>query len=148
MLDTDDEALWQLMGDEVHAIVPDNQKDLFLAAVKPVIQSADEALFWAECLCTDKLEHDDEGHVVVCAAGHDFYQAACDALDEHGVNYDYFISYIREKTGAHDQQLYMPIRIALTGLLHGPELDKILELVGVAQARLRFEQVMDLCHSH
>jgi glutamyl/glutaminyl-tRNA synthetase len=148
MLDTNDEDLWQLMGERVHALVPDNQKALFVAAVKPVIQSADEALFWAECLCTDKLEHDDEGHLVVCEAGHDFYQAACEALDAHGVDYDYFINHIREKTGACDHNLYMPVRIALTGMLHGPELDKILKLVGVAQARIRFEQVMDLCHCH
>lgn len=148
MADSDNGDLWQQMGEQVHAIVPGHQKTLFIEAIKPVIESADEALFWAECLCTDNLSHDAEGHVVVCEAGHDFYQAACEALDEHGVDYDYFISHIREKTGVDNHQLYMPVRIALTGMLHGPELEKVLQLVGVDQARIRFEQVMDLCHCH
>ena len=92
--------------------------------------------------------HGDEGRVVVCEAGHDFYQAACEAIDAHGEDYDYFINHIREKTGREDNRLYMPVRIALTGVLHGPDLDKVLKLVGSDQARVRFDQVMDLCHSH
>ena len=144
----DTETLWQAMGNEVHDIVPGEQKELFIDTVKPVIKSANEALFWAQRLCTDQLTHGDEGRVVVCEAGHDFYQAACEAIDEHGVDFDYFIQHIREKTGAEGHQLLMPIRIALTGVLHGPELDKVLQLVGPEQARVRFEQVMDLCHCH
>jgi len=85
---------------------------------------------------------------VVCAAGHDFYQAACEAIDEHRDDYAYFIHHIMEKTGATDKNLHMPVRIALTGVLHGPELEKIFHLIGPDQARVRFEQVMDLCHCH
>ncbi|MCW9013965.1 MAG: hypothetical protein OQL06_09300 [Gammaproteobacteria bacterium] len=148
MHSTDDEMLWQQMGDQVHRIVPENNKALFIETIKACIKSPDEALFWAECLCTDKLTHDEEGHVVVCEAGHDFYQAACEAIDEYGEDFEYFINHIKEKTGREGRQLAMPVRIALTGILHGPDLDKILKLVGAEQARLRFDQVMDLCHSH
>ena len=145
---TDDETLWQQMGEAVHRIVPPENKALFIETIKPSINSPEEALFWAERLCTDQLTHGDEGRVVVCEAGHDFYQAACEAIDEHGEDYDYFINHIREKTGREDNRLYMPVRIALTGVLHGPDLDKVLKLVGSDQARVRFDQVMDLCHSH
>lgn len=148
MQDEDKETLWQAMGKQVHDIVTSKQKELFIEAVKPALESADDALFWAQRLCTDQLTHGDEERVVVCAAGHDFYQAACEAIDQHGVDYDYFIEHIREKTGAEGDRLLMPIRIALTGVLHGPELDKVLQLIGAEQARMRFEQVMDLCHCH
>lgn len=148
MADIDHEQLWQQMDEKVHAIVGDDIRGLFIETIQPCIQSASEALFWAECLCTDQLTHGDEGRVVVCKAGHDFYQAACEAVEEHGDDYHYFIAHIKEKTGADGNDLYMPIRIALTGVLHGPDLDKILKLVGPVQARVRFEQVMDLCHSH
>lgn len=148
MHDIDNEQLWQMMGEQVRDIVPEDKKSLFIDTIKPVIESADEALFWAQRLCTDELTHGDEGRVVVCEAGHDFYQAACDAIDEHDGDFDYFMHHIGSRTGAQGKALEMPIRIALTGVLHGPELKKIFELVGTVQAKVRFEQVMDLCHCH
>jgi nondiscriminating glutamyl-tRNA synthetase len=35
------------------------------------------------------------------------------------------IKYTREKTGAKGKELFMPIRAAITGKVHGPELDKV-----------------------
>lgn len=148
MHDIDNEELWQMMDDRVHRIVPDEKKDLFIETIRPVIDSADEGIFWAQRLCTDELTHGDEERVVVCRAGHDFYQAACEAIDEHDGDFDYFLKHITEKTGASGKDLEMPVRIALTGVLHGPELQKVFELVGSVQAKVRFEQVMDLCHCH
>ena len=148
MQDMSDDVFWQQLNERARGLVTESKRALFIAAVKPVVKSVDEALFWAEILCTDQLTHGDEGRVVVCQAGHDFYQAACEAIDEHGDDYAYFIQHIMEKTGARDKQLEMPVRIALTGVLHGPELEKIFHLVGPEQARIRFDQVMDLCHCH
>lgn len=148
MQDIDNEELWEQMDGKVHEIVPADKKVLFIDAVKQTIKSPEEGLFWAECLCTDGLTHGDEGRVVVCEAGHDFYQAASEAIEEHGEDYNYFLDHIQEKTGVEGNALYMPIRIALTGVLHGPDLDKVLKLVGAEQAKVRFEQVMDLCHCH
>jgi glutamyl-tRNA synthetase len=148
MHDIDNEELWQMMGAEVHEIVPNSKKKLFIDTIKPVIESTDEALFWAQRLLTDQLTHGDEERVVICEAGHDFYQAACDAIDDHDGDFEYFMRHITGKTGASGKALEMPIRIALTGMLHGPELKKVFKLVGSDQAKLRFEQVMDLCHCH
>ena len=48
---------------------------------------------------------------------------------------------LREETGRKGKQLFMPLRLALTGLDHGPEMKKLLPLVGSerAKARLRGE---------
>ncbi|TNF32844.1 MAG: hypothetical protein EP315_09130 [Gammaproteobacteria bacterium] len=148
MQNLDNNQLWALMGTQVHDIVSDEKRDLFLQTVRPILKSADEALFWAQRLCTDQLTHGDEERVVVCRAGHDFYQAAVEAIDAHGDDYQYFINHIAEKTGAQGKDLDMPIRIALTGVLHGPDLALVLKLIGAVQARVRLEQVMDLCHCH
>ena len=75
MQELDNNQLWELMGEQVHKLVTDEKKVLFIETIKPCLKSADEALFWAKCLCTDDLTHGDEGRVVVCKAGHDFYQA-------------------------------------------------------------------------
>ncbi|MDH5766714.1 MAG: hypothetical protein OEZ38_11925 [Gammaproteobacteria bacterium] len=148
MNDLTNEDFWQQLDERVRDMIAEDKRDLFIETIKPVIESVDEAVFWAKTLCTDQLTHGDEGRVVVCEAGHDFYQAAVEAIDQHPDDYAYFIDHIVAATGARDRKLEMPVRIALTGVLHGPELEKIFHLVGPEQARLRFEQVMDLCHCH
>ena len=148
MQEMSDDVFWQQLDDKVCDIVSDDKRALFVATIKPVVKSLDEVMFWAEILCTDQLTHGDEGRVVICQAGHDFYQAACEAIDQHRDDYDYFIEHIKEKTGARDKALEMPIRIALTGVLHGPDLEKVFHLIGPDQVKVRFEQVMDLCHCH
>jgi nondiscriminating glutamyl-tRNA synthetase len=40
------------------------------------------------------------------------------------------IKYTKEKTGAKGKDLFMPIRAALTGKNHGPELDKVFAVIG------------------
>jgi nondiscriminating glutamyl-tRNA synthetase len=40
------------------------------------------------------------------------------------------IKYTKEKTGAKGKDLFMPIRAALTGKVHGPELDKVFAILG------------------
>lgn len=148
MKNLSDDDFWQQLEQKVRDLVADDKRSMFIGAIKPVVESPDEVLFWAETLCTDKLTHGDEGRVVVCEAGHDFYQAACEAIDEHADDYTYFIKHITEATGLSGRRLEMPVRIALSGVLHGPDLEMIFHLVGPEQARLRFEQVMDLCHCH
>lgn len=40
------------------------------------------------------------------------------------------IKYAKEKTGAKGKALFLPVRAALTGKIHGPELDKVFALIG------------------
>jgi len=49
------------------------------------------------------------------------------------------IKYVKEETGFKGKELFMPIRAALTGKLHGPELDKVFAILGknVALRRLK-----------
>ena len=44
---------------------------------------------------------------------------------------------IRERTGAKGKALFMPLRLALTGLEHGPDLAGLLPLIGRERARGR-----------
>ena len=52
-----------------------------------------------------------------------------------------WINVLKEKSGRKGKGLFMPLRQALTGQNHGPELDLILPLLGEDRARLRLEQV-------
>ena len=54
-------------------------------------------------------------------------------------NYLAAIKFTKEKTSAKGKELFMPIRAALTGKVHGPELDKIFVILGKAAALKRLE---------
>ncbi|KQC09009.1 MAG: hypothetical protein APR62_03570 [Smithella sp. SDB] len=44
--------------------------------------------------------------------------------------YSAAIKYIKERTGVKGKELFMPIRAAITGKVHGPELDKVFMILG------------------
>ena len=48
-----------------------------------------------------------------------------------------FTNSVKEKTGAKGKALFMPLRQALTGLDHGPEMAALFPLIGEARARKR-----------
>ncbi len=54
------------------------------------------------------------------------------------------IKRIGEQTGLRGKKLYLPIRAALTGRLHGPELDRIFALLGPTSLRKRVETALAL----
>lgn len=51
---------------------------------------------------------------------------------------------IGERTGVGGKKLYLPIRAAVTGRLHGPELDRVFSLIGTAALRRRVERALAL----
>jgi len=44
---------------------------------------------------------------------------------------------VKEKTGRKGRDLFMPLRLALTGQAHGPEMQNLLPLIGAERARTR-----------
>lgn len=48
-------------------------------------------------------------------------------------------SALKEKTGAKGKKLFMPLRLALTGLPHGPEMATLFPLIGAEKARARLK---------
>ena len=72
----------------------------------------------------------------------DFSAAAADLLppapwDES--TWNTWISSVQEQTGRKGKQLFMPIRKALTGMEHGPELPVLLPLIGREKAERRLK---------
>jgi nondiscriminating glutamyl-tRNA synthetase len=53
------------------------------------------------------------------------------------------IKYVKEKTGVKGKELFMPIRAALTGVVHGPELDRVFAVLGKESAAKRLQQYKD-----
>ncbi|HNS55839.1 MAG TPA: hypothetical protein PKO34_02200, partial [Smithellaceae bacterium] len=50
------------------------------------------------------------------------------------------LKFVKEKTGAKGKGLFMPLRAALTGRVHGPELDRLFAVLGKEAALNRLQQ--------
>jgi len=76
---------------------------------------------------------------VIAAAGPGFFSAAAVAMGESGSDLKQLTKLLKERTGRKGAELFMPLRVALTGQLHGPELAPLLKLIQPETARQRFE---------
>lgn len=81
-----------------------------------------------------------EGPVVPVIEEPDFVREAAQLLppspwNEH--SWKLWTDAVKAKTGRKGKALYMPLRLALTGLEHGPELAGLLPLIGEPAARAR-----------
>ena len=76
---------------------------------------------------------------VIAAAGPDFFAAAVEALDQAGPDLELLTKILKERTGRKGAELFMPLRVALTGQAHGPELAPLLKLMPPETARRRLE---------
>ena len=69
-----------------------------------------------------------------------FAEAAASVLPDgpyDGSSWTAFVDAVKAKTGAKGKALFMPLRQALTGMDHGPEMAPIFALIGAGKARAR-----------
>jgi glutamyl/glutaminyl-tRNA synthetase len=76
---------------------------------------------------------------VIAAAGPEFFAAAAAAFDQSSSDLKLLTKLLKERTGRKGADLYMPLRVALTGQAHGPELGSLLKLMPPETARRRLE---------
>jgi nondiscriminating glutamyl-tRNA synthetase len=76
---------------------------------------------------------------VIAAAAPAFFAAAAAAYAQSGSDLKVLTRILKERTGRKGADLFMPLRVALTGLAHGPELAPLLKLIPTDIARHRLE---------
>jgi nondiscriminating glutamyl-tRNA synthetase len=76
---------------------------------------------------------------VVAAAGPAFFAAAASAYEQSNADLKVLTGLLKERTGRKGADLFMPLRAALTGQVHGPELAPILKLMPPEIVRRRLE---------
>jgi glutamyl-tRNA synthetase len=68
-----------------------------------------------------------------------FFREAVSAFEEHGADLKALGATLKAATGRQGPELFRPLRLALTGRLHGPELAPLLRLLPHNTARRRLE---------
>lgn len=127
---TDDEGLWSWMGIEVHSIVPTEKRALFIDTVRSNVCFPADGLHWATLLFDEHLTYTPENLLVLQAAGSRFFQEAILAVETHGADFTAMADHIKQQLGVKGKALYQPLRIALSNEAHGPEMSKVVSLLG------------------
>lgn len=137
IIHTADDALWSWMGDATHALVPDGLHGDFIALVRGNVRFPAEALQWARIVFGDGLAIDEAAREQLAQAAPEYFHHALEVLQAVGAEYDGFIAALKTRTGVKGKALFMPLRAALTGTLHGPELAGVMRLMPVGRIRDR-----------
>lgn len=136
---TGDAALWDWMGDDVHAVVPAPLKPGFVEAVRANITFPADARAWARILFSDDYDFTPEARQAAQRAGAGFFNHAVAAFDRVGEDVTELVDGIKRLAGVKGKLLFLPLRAALTGRTDGPGLVHILTLLTRERIRRRLE---------
>ena len=128
------------MGDKVSALVPVDQREAFVVAVRANVTFPADALHWAQIVFSDTLTISHPAREAITAAGEEFFDIARRAVEKHGADFKAVSEMLRQTLSVSGKPLFQPLRAALTGELDGPEMAKLLPLIGVERARERLSK--------
>jgi nondiscriminating glutamyl-tRNA synthetase len=109
----------------------------FLEAVMPNVVLPQDAQPWVDVVFGGPVTLSDADSAIIRDAGAEFFTAAARAAEENGNDWAAITAAVKAATGKKGAQLYMPLRVALTGRAHGPELAPLLKLMPPGKARER-----------
>lgn len=115
-----------------------------LALLRDNILTPGDAAAWVRRLAGDEVEPDQQGQQVLDAAGSGFFQHAMTALEGAG-DFPGFAAAVGRAAGVKGRALFMPLRVALTGVTHGPEMPRVWEWLGPARCRSRLQGALNRC---
>jgi glutamyl-tRNA synthetase len=118
-------ALHEIDFDEVKNRLPAGMTKDFWNVVRINVENIDDAGLWWK-ICHENIDAN------IASEDKDYLQDAAkllpNSLDEKA--WDVWVSELKAKSGRKGKALFMPLRIALTGMEHGPELKNLLPLMG------------------
>jgi len=111
--------------------VPEDRADAFWTVVRDNITTLNDLSSWWT-LCSEGAEP------VISAEDKDFVTEALALLPEGPFSADTWSNWtqaVKEATGRKGKSLFMPLRLALTGQAHGPDMSTLLPLLQVIKAK-------------
>jgi glutamyl-tRNA synthetase len=108
----------------------------FIDAVRPNIVLAEDAKAWIDIIFGGPLDLAAADDEVIRSAGSGYFSAAAQAAEDRA-ELPPILAAVRAATGKTGMALYKPLRLALTGRSHGPELAPLLKAMPAGKARER-----------
>ena len=133
------ETLQRMSGAEIGRWLGSNQPAAFIDLIRHNIVLPADATPWSAVVQGELPPLGEAERRLIAAAGPEFFSTAAAALDEAGADLKVLSRLLKERTGRKGAELFMPLRVALTGQSHGPELAPLLKLMTPGTARHRLE---------
>lgn len=140
----DDEQFWAWVGIEVHSVVPADKQASFIDTVRFNAAFPADALYWARAFFDEHLDYEPENKAILAQAGVNFFQEAIKAVEANGADFAAISEHIKKQLGVKGKALFQPLRIALNNETHGPEMSKIVMLLGDEWVIKRLNAVIKL----
>lgn len=131
---------WRWLGESVHAQIPEKKRDVFVKTIQVNVEFPHDALLWAKIFFHDVIVYDARAKQIIHDAGEQFFVEAENAVDKYGIDLKLVLDEMKQTLGVSGKKLYQPLRIALTGRSHGPELQPIAELLGQTKIKHRLSK--------
>ena len=140
VMQLDDTAFWQWLPVNVTEKVKAGDREAFIQAIAANVVFPEEAVVWADCIYNGDYAYDEIGQAVLSETTAAFFDAAIAAIEQFGLDYKALTQHIKDALQVKGKALFQPLRIALTGQLQGPELARLLPLMGKESVMKRFEK--------
>jgi len=138
----DAQELRHWLGPVLPATLDDAAISAFIDAVRPNIVLPEDAKMWMDIIFGGPLKLAAADADVIRSAGSAYFSAAAQAADAHA-ELPAILAAVRAATGKTGVALYKPLRLALTGQPHGPELAPLLKAMPAGKARERLARFAD-----
>lgn len=136
--------LWRWLGENIQNQVPEEMRTLFAETIKTNIEFPHDAAVWAKIFFHENAHIDEAELNIIREAGEQFFVEAELAVDKFGIDLTKVLAEMKQTLGVQGKKLFMPLRVALTGKTHGPELAHIAELLGAKKLKHRLGQAFKL----
>ncbi len=154
-----DHELWIWMsgrnyldGGRIEDFVPEGAEVAFVQAIRDNITMPVDAFLWAGTLFARDGTYDHDAGAWIRDAGKRFFEIALQCLDGAPGDFKTYVRVLGETAGVKGKSLFMPLRAALTGehdprlpsgWRHGPELERIWNLLGSERIRRRLKKIVE-----
>lgn len=122
--------------------IPEAKRTDFANLARDNILMPGDVKIWVDAVIADKLDFSQDSIECMQAAGVAFFDAAIAILSKQpDISFKELADGVKAQTGLKGKELFMPLRIALTGQTHGPELARLLEFMSTDLILKRFTNV-------
>jgi nondiscriminating glutamyl-tRNA synthetase len=133
------ESVERLAAEEIRTWLAADDSSEFIDLVRHNVILPADADAWRQVVSGELEPLATEENRIVAAAGADFFSAALSAYELSNGELKLLTQRLKEQTGRKGPDLFMPLRVALTGRAHGPELAPILKLMSADTVRRRLQ---------
>jgi glutamyl/glutaminyl-tRNA synthetase len=139
------ERLRQWLPEVVPPGVDEATAQAFYEVVRPNVELPQDAAHWARVVFGEVAlaAPDTAAEAAIRAAGGEFFAQAMAAFEQSGSDLKALTRAVSQVTGRKGPGLFMPLRAALTGETHGPELGPLLRLMPAQIVKKRLGAAAD-----